>query len=497
MRSLLLFAIVTLLPLIAYGSGSAERTIRPNYTITIDADNTRLMKVDAELIADGDLFQMSEYGAEQFPERWARFIRSLKAFDNKNKPLAVEDLGNARWRIAAKPGELVKLRYEVLLNHDKHTWSAGIDSVSFVRDWGVFAAGRTYLITNREGSGEIGISFDLPKGWHVTTPWRADKRGTNSFVARDLVDLSASLIFAGTHKEFTVSRNGFELRFALGGELATDDVKFRSLANGVMDYYIGLMGSIPKPPPSNPFSRSVVILNPGEQTDGEVIGNNICIIVGANSDPTAELFAKFIFAHEFFHLWNGKSLVPAGTENEWFKEGFTNIYAMKALNHIGAISERELFGTLDGLFYKRYSTDPLYGKASIRDVAKGDEKHKHWGLIYGGGMFTGLCVDTEIRRSTGNTKSLNDVMRSLFSKYSDSDRTYSTEDLRSAMEAASGTELSTLFTDHIYGPSPVPIDKCLSGIGLNAVIVKGQLKVSRKPDATAIENRMIDGLLGK
>ncbi|MBK9156505.1 MAG: hypothetical protein IPM25_20260 [Chloracidobacterium sp.] len=57
-------------------------------------------------------------------------------------------------------------------------------------------------------------------------------------------------------------------------------------------------------------------------------------------------------------------------------------------------------------------------------------KHKHWGLICGGGMFAGLCIDTEIRRASANERSLDDLMRSFYSRYSGSDRTYVTDDLK-------------------------------------------------------------------
>ncbi|MBK9156507.1 MAG: hypothetical protein IPM25_20270 [Chloracidobacterium sp.] len=62
------------------------------------------------------------------------------------------------------------------------------------------------------------MTFDLPRGWNVTTPWPAEKGGRNSFTARDAADLTGSMIFAGTHKKFVIARDGFELVFAIGSE---------------------------------------------------------------------------------------------------------------------------------------------------------------------------------------------------------------------------------------------------------------------------------------
>ncbi len=470
-----------------------------SYRISVSEKNTRMLDVEAELIsANNGVVRMDTNGAEQFPARWAEFVRDLHAFDESGRPIIIYELGDAKWKLDVPSGEIVCLRYKVLFDHESHKWAAGIDGVAFVRDWGIYAAGRTYLITNDSADGPVDISFTIPKDWHVTTPWLAKKGKLNSFVAENRDDLTDSMIFAGAHKEFVINKKGFELRFVLGGgELLSEESRYRSLANGVMDYYIRLMGGPPKPPAGKRFSSSVVILNPGEQTDGEVIGNNICIIVGSKSDPSSDLFAKFIFAHEFFHLWNGKSIIPKDTSDEWFKEGFTNVYAMKALIQIGAISEAELFRTMDELFYKRYSTDPSYGKASMRDVASGDEKHKHWGLIYGGGMFTGMCFDVSIRKATVNKRSLDDLMRSFFKSLAGTSRTYSTSDLESSVSRLAGRDMSSFFAKYIYGKEPIPIARCLSDAGLDAEVADGRLKIARKPSASDTENTLINSLIGK
>jgi predicted metalloprotease with PDZ domain len=380
------------------------------------------------------------------------------------------------------------------MSHERHAWPGGIDGVAFVRDWGLFSTGRAILITNGHDRKDIHVNFDLPHNWNATTPWTRLNRRPNSFVARDLEDLRESMLLAGTHKEFTIRRNGFELIFALGGkDIVASEAQYRSMANGVMDYYIALMGGIPNPPPSNKFSRSVVIINPGKDTDGEVIGNNINIILDPRGDAGSQVIGKFIFAHEFFHLWNGKSIIPKDSTDEWFKEGFTNYYALKALRRIGAIEEKDVFDTLNGLFYKRYSGDPALGRSSIRGVASGDDKHKHWGMIYGGGLFAGICQDINIRTATSNRKSLDDLMRSFFKRFGGTDATYTTADTIAALKALGGTDQDNFFARFIYGVERIPIETCLSNAGLLSTIENGELKVTRRPG----QEKMISSILGK
>lgn len=324
---------------------------KTKYTITITDPKPRAMSIKASFFLQDQILAMNEYGADQFPERWAKFVRNLKATDADGRPLAIEALPNAQWRVDAKMGEAVNISYDVELEHEQYKWASGIDGVSFVRDWGVFCVGRTYLITNGTDRTNIDVSFNLPKKWHVTSPWKPLIGSETNFVARNLIDLKDSMFFAGTQDEFKIKRKGFDLIFALGGGgIAKFKSEYERLATGALDYYTELMGGLPHPPPGTKFDRVVVIINPGSDTDGEVIGNHISMIFNPDGDAQSQVVAKFIFAHEFFHLWNGKSINVATAGEEWFKEGITNYYALKALSRLKAVTDQDLFGTMNGLF---------------------------------------------------------------------------------------------------------------------------------------------------
>jgi predicted metalloprotease with PDZ domain len=108
----------------------------------------------------------------------------------------------------------------------------------------------------------------------------------------------------------------------------------------------------------------------------------------------SEHIARLIFAHEFFHLWNGKSFTPSGEDSEWFKEGFSNYYTLKALHRIGYLTDESYLELLAGFFYQRYESDSAVGQ---QPLTRGDLKHEHWGLIYSGGMFVAIAQDLQIR----------------------------------------------------------------------------------------------------
>ena len=105
----------------------------------------------------------------------------------------------------------------------------------------------------------------------------------------------------------------------------------------------------------------MVIINPSVETDGEAIGSNISILIDPEGDSMSQTIARFIFAHEFFHLWNGKSFSPNAEDTEWFKEGFSNYYTLKALHHIGYLNDESYLELLGGFFYQRYDSDDGVG----------------------------------------------------------------------------------------------------------------------------------------
>ncbi len=464
-----------------------------SYAIGIDEQNPHLARVSIAMIPQDSLLYMPQ-GAGQFPRGWAQFVHHLEVVDAQGTPITVTELPDARWAMAYTPKERIQVHYEVHLEHHKHEWGGGLDGVAYATDWGVFYTGRALLVLNGEAREQIPVSFELPPTWKVTTPWKRTDKGQHRFVAANQSALSLGMFFAGTHEELSFKREGFELLFALGGSsVQSNKEEYQHMASGVLDYYIDLMGGLPNPPPDNVLDRSVVIINEADQTDGEVIGNNISILIQKDADDMSKMISRFIFAHEFFHLWNAKSMVPEDQETEWFKEGFTNYYTLKALYHVGLLNDTAYFGALNNLFFQRYTTDDGVGRLSM---TQGQEKHAHWGLIYGGGLFVAIAQDMMIRETSDNKKSLDDLMTGLFKKYGGTHERYTIDELQERLEALNGKDQSDFFTTYIRGTERIPIDQYLSKAGLDAKITDDQLKIAKKETPTPLQEAMIKGMLG-
>ena len=358
------------------------------YAITIDSNNQKRATVSMSFTPQNDTLYMAA-GANQLPNRWATFVHELRAVDALGNKIALDSLSDAKWKLQSPPKEKITVSYELWLDHEDYKWSGGIDGAAYSTDWGVFYTGRSLLILNGEEWKHITVDFTMPSDWQVTTPWNSVANRKNSFVVNNHTALMESMLFAGTHEEISLKRDDFTLVFALGGdEVIARKEEFENMAEGVLDYYISLMGGVPNPSPNNKFEKSIVIINSSDMTDGEQIGNNISMLIQKNGDAMSTMISTFIFAHEFFHLWNGKSFWPIDNDTEWFKEGFSNYYTLKSLHHIGFFNDTSFLDVLNSFFYQRYNADTGIGNLSM---TKGEEKHDHWGLINGGGLF---CSDS-------------------------------------------------------------------------------------------------------
>jgi len=438
-------------------SATTEPDNTAHYEITITQEHPEIAFVKASLTPTDDTFYMFP-GANQLPRRWSTFVSNFSVVDESDQPLAVTAMEDGSWHLSAAPQGRVTFSYQVKLEHESHSWSGGVDGAAYIRDWGVFYTARALFVANGEERDDITVDFFLPETWKVTTPWQRQDADTHSFHVANYENLSTSLLFAGTHREIPIRHGQFELLLALGGDdTSAMEQTFSEMAGGVLQYYTDLMGGVPRLQSDDATIRSVVVINPADQTDGEAIGSNISILIDPAGGPMSQTFGGLLFAHEFFHLWNGKSFTPNADDTEWFKEGFSNYYTLKALHHIGFVDDQSYLDVLANFFYQRYDSDGGVGKFSMTN---GELKHEHWGLIYSGGMFVAIAQDMQIRSASGNQHSLDDLMRFMFGEFDTTG--YDIGDIETELSRLNGISQKDFFERYIYGVERIPLSKYLA-----------------------------------
>lgn len=466
------------------------------YQVTFDNSSPNTIHVKALITLEDSLLYMSQNGP--VPERWPRYIRNIGVTNQDGKILEVIDNEAGGWILrGVNSGQRLFLHYDMSVDHESESWPGGIDGVAYVRDWGVMTSGRALFVMNGRHKNDIRIRFEVPDGWSISAPWRVLNEGSHTYSVPNLTELQETFLFAGTQSELLVEREGFTLKFVLGGpEVLKEQARFEAVASGVMDYYIDLMGGVPRLPGDNQTEQCMVIISQSDHVDGEVIGQHISMFMDLGGEQMNQLMGWFMFAHEFFHLWNGKSLRFTTSQTDWFKEGVSNYYTIKALNQIGFANEHLVFMILNNLFYQRYITDTGLGNMAPAEAAEGFSKDNHWGLIYGGGLFAGIAMDMEIRHKTGNRASLDDVMRNFYREYGGSDQTIDSNDILAKVNQIGNTDFSEFMKSYINGTDPILLAPYMRYAGIEADTSANQLRLHHLQDKTDLQSDIWAGFLG-
>ncbi|MCH4824006.1 hypothetical protein ML462_12575 [Gramella lutea] len=467
-----------------------------NYLLTYSPIEKGVIAVTANLTLEDSVLYMSQNSSKwrNFPD----YVKELRVTDNSEQLVNTQFQDSAKWVLRnVRAGDRVKVKYELHVDHEEREWPGGIDGVAYKRDYGIMTSGRALFVMNGRNKKKIKVGVELPEGSKISTPWREKDGEENYFEITNLEDLQESFLFAGTHDEILMNRESFTLKFVLGGKtLSQQKQKLVNTANQLLDYYIKLMGGIPEPASGTSLDQCLVIITENDKTDGEVIGNHISMFMDADGEPQAQMIGWFIFAHEFFHFWNGKSLRFEGTRSDWFKEGVSNYYTLKGLNQVGFIDEAGYKTMLNNLFFQRYINDPGLGEKSPVFSADGFSKDNHWGLIYGGGLFAGIASDMMIRHNSSNEKSLDDLMRYLFKEYAGTDQLIDNSTLKKHIMDLGFKEFDDFFDTYLSGTKTIHLDPYLKYAGAEVIQEGENLSINVREERSELQAEIWEGFLG-
>ncbi len=160
-----------------------------------------------------------------------------------------------------------------------------------------------------------------------------------------------------------------------------------------------------------------------------------------------------LVSHEFFHLWNVKRIRPDAlgpfdytkenyTKLLWVAEGITDYYADLLLRRAGLITEGEFLAATARSIQNLQNT-PGRQVQSVEESSfdtwikyyRQDENSINSQIsYYDKGAILGLLLDLELRKRTNGGKSLDDVMRYLYTEFFKKNRNYGPGDFQKASE---------------------------------------------------------------
>jgi predicted metalloprotease with PDZ domain len=350
------------------------------------------------------------------------------------------------------------------------------------------------------------VHLILPSEWKqsMTSLDPAPDRRPNHYRAPDYDVFIDSPIVAGTFSthEFTVGKSTHVL--ADFGELgAWDGQAAAESLNRIVAEHRRFLGELP-------FTR-YVFLNAFRRGAGGLEHLNSTLLSSA-PNPTEPLptmrWLKYV-SHEYFHAINVKRLRPIelgpfnyehlpSTPSLWISEGLTTYYGDLAVVRSAVGSVEDFLSGLSG-HIRSVQTAPgrliqTLAQASLTvgetTASSGVGGNRDTTVsYYDKGPIVGFLLDARIRRLTGGVRSLDDVMRLAYKRYS-SARGFTPDEFQAAASEVAGSDLRPFFHSVLDTIEELDYREALDWFGLRfAESDDGSTAwtLQVKPDATAAQ----------
>jgi predicted metalloprotease with PDZ domain len=333
------------------------------------------------------------------------------------------------------------------------------------------------------------IGLELPAGW-TTSASGLPRTGTHLYTAPDYDTLVDSPIYAGSPAIYTFEVDGTPHYLINHGESGVwDGPRSAADVEKIVRRQREMWGSLP-------YKDKYVFLNLITEAGGGLEHrNSVCMMASrwAMRSRRGCLGWLSLVSHEFFHVWNVKRLRPAElgpfdyeaenhTTSLWVAEGFTEYYGHLLVHRAGLSSREEYLegcggsGAHDGLSGAIRTLQTTPGRLAMPvaqssfdawiKLYRPDENTQNTSIsYYVKGAVIGWLLDARIRRATNDLRSLDDLMRLLYARYS-GEQGFMPGEFRSAAEEIAGIPLADFFRHTVESSEELDYSEALDWFGL-------------------------------
>lgn len=244
----------------------------------------------------------------------------------------------------------------------------------------------------------------------------------------------------------------------LDEESLKKEAEFTELITETFAIYKDLFGGNPRDTLDTTYTDLTIKVSKTKDSGGEADPKSIIFNWSENTTLGYGSW-KTVLMHELFHLWNGETIRYKNGEEHWFNEGFSEFYTFQTAVRMGLISPEEML-TISSLSLGYYAGSKGLGSISMRDAGIDDEtKFENFFLVYHGGWITAMVLDVDIRTKTNNEKSLDDLMKWMYTKFLRTEKLYDTNDIINGIKITTSLDHTEFFNKYIYDSNVIPVSK--------------------------------------
>lgn len=406
---------------------------------------------------------------------YERHVQDFAATDAGGKTLSWTKLNKDTWRVNTPANATVRATYRVYANELTVRTNELNDSHAF---WNNAAL---LMYPDGELKSASTVRIVPPTGWRIATGLPLAPGSSDTYAAPNFDVLYDSPFEVGTFETLSFQVNGVGHRFVIDGHGNYDTTRLRTDVQRIVQAEAALMGDIP-------YHDYTFLAHMREPGGGGIEHlNSTALLFRPNSFQPDSTYkgSLSLVSHEFFHLWNVKRIRPDAlgpfdytkenyTRNLWVAEGITSYYEELVLRRAGIYTDTDFYDqlakTMQGIQRvpgrKVLSVEEASFDAWIRYYRQDENSVNSQVSYYDKGELLGLLLDLEIRKHSGGARSLDTVMRYMYTEYFKKGRNYAPADFQKACELAAGASLNDFFARYVRGREELNYDASLGVVGL-------------------------------
>jgi predicted metalloprotease with PDZ domain len=462
------------------------------YTLRFPKPQTHYLEVTAQFPASKpqvELYMPVWTPGSYMLREYSRNVEAFTAADEKGRPLAVAKTRKNRWLVEAGGAKSLTVDYKIYAN-EPSVQGNYVDA-----GFAMMNGAANFVTVEGSDKRPYEVKLELPAAWKESISGLT-RTGENTYSAVDFDQLLDSPIYAGNAPihEFEVDGKKHYLVNEGEGPMWDGSASAQDVAKIVAECS-RLWGGLPYD--HYVFFNLLIEAGGGLEHKNSTwmggskwaYGNTVVPPPSDDAGPRGtyrpnRLGWLGLVSHEYFHLWNVKRLRPVELgpfdyENEnytrslWLAEGVTSYYGELTLGRTKQATRDQVLQGFGGAIASLQNTPgrlvaPLEQNSydSWIKLYHSDENTQNTSIsYYTKGEIVGLLLDAKIRKLTDGAKSLDDVMRLAYQRYS-GERGYTPEQFRATASEVAGKDLGEWFQAVLDSTRELDYNEMLDWYGL-------------------------------
>ncbi len=462
---------------------TAEKPATPqppeiNYKVSMPQPFTHLLEVEMRLRAPQnatlgettDIMMPVWTPGSYLIREYARHIQDFAAKDAGGNALVWEKTNKNTWQIQTKAATETVITYRVYANELTVRTNELNDYHAFWNNAALLMYPKGFL------NAPSTLKVEPFGNWKIATGLEP-LRTPNTFYAENFDILYDSPFEVGDFKEISFDVNGVSHRIVMEGEGNYNLEKVRDDVKKIVEAAAKIFGELP-------YKNYTFIVN---LRGGGGLEHLNSTALQFNRFGFTARYNDFLtlVAHEFFHAWNVKrirpdALGPFDYNNEnytkllWVAEGGTAYYENVLVQRAGLITDKQFLAgratTIQDLQRRpgRFQTslEEASFDAWIKYYRQDENAINNQISYYDKGEIVNWLLDLEIRQATAGAKSLDDVMRFLYTDFYKKGKNYTPADYQKTCETVAGKSLDDFFRKYVRGREEIDFNSIVAAYGL-------------------------------